>query len=235
MQDHPAYSSGVAASADHRYRSGGEQGPQARHVGPALPVGHRVQVGFPARVRCVVGQVEGQLGDTVHRRAVGVQPRVGEYPQHRGILGQHFRGESPHPPVTGRRHEVLEQQGGHAPVMGMVGDGYRELRRTGSPLAFVAGHADQLAGQPGEQGGVVGCGCPADPAGFLVGGGRAHAEEAQVQVVRRHRLVHLAHGLEVAGRGRADLGRRPIGEERVHTGGGLCGSHRSSEGGLPFS
>ena len=31
------------------------------------------------------------------------------------------------------------------------------------------------------------------------------------------------------------LGRRPIGEKRVHAGGGLCGSHRSSEGGLPFS
>ena len=33
---------------------------------------------------------------------------------------------------------------------------------------------------------------------------------------RRADPVHLAHGLEVAGCGRTDLGRRPIGEERVH-------------------
>ena len=124
--------------------------PQARYVGAALPQGHRVQVGFPAGIGAIAGQVEGQLGDAIRQLAPGPQPRVGEYLQHRGVLGQDLGGKGPHPPAAGRGDQVLEQQRRYPPMVGMVGDGERDLRRAGPAFGLVAGYAHQVPGQPGQ-------------------------------------------------------------------------------------
>jgi hypothetical protein len=188
----------------------------------ALALGHRVQVRSPAGVGDVAGQVESQLGDAVCQLAAGMQPRVSEHLQHRVVLGHHHSGKGPHSPVAGSRHQVLEKQGCHTPVMGMVGDGERDLRRVGPPAYLVDGDTYEFPGQPGEQGGVVGRRLPAGPASRLLSSRQAHAEEAQVNVVGRHRAMHLPDGVEVAGGRRPDLDRGAVGEKRVHTAGWLC-------------
>lgn len=49
---------------------------------------------------------------------------------------------------------------------------------------FVGAAADHFAVQHGQQRGMIRAGLAAYPAGLLIGRGRAHAEEAQVKVVR---------------------------------------------------
>jgi hypothetical protein len=113
--------------------------PQARHVGPALSLCHRVQVRLPGRIGAITGQVERQLGHAIGQRAPSMQTRAGEHLQHRGVLRQDFGGKSPHPLVLGRRHQLLEQQRRQPPVVGMVGDGERDLRRAVRAADLVAG------------------------------------------------------------------------------------------------
>jgi len=69
---------------------------------------------------------------------------------------------------------------------------------------------DQAAAKPGEQCRVVGPGLTANAFCFALGIERAQAEEAQVQVVRRHRRVHRAHVLGVARMSTAYLDGAPV-------------------------
>jgi hypothetical protein len=61
---------------------GGQQVPQARHVGVALPVGYRVQVPVPPGIGSAAWQVEGELDDAVCQPPLGLQTGVGEHPEH---------------------------------------------------------------------------------------------------------------------------------------------------------
>jgi hypothetical protein len=68
---------------------------------------------------------------------------------------------------VGQRDQVLEQQGGDALVVHVVGHGERDLGLAGVPDEFgVAGHADQFAVPQREQrraAGRIWVGLPADP------------------------------------------------------------------------
>src|SRR5690348_3604630 len=105
--------------------------------------------------------------------------------------------------------------------MGVVGDGERDLRRVAPPGCLIVGDTYEFPGQPGEQGGMVGRWLPADPMSRLLGPYQAHAEEAQVNAVGRHRAMHPPDGVEVAGGRRPDLDRGAVGEKRVHAASGL--------------
>src|SRR5262249_39411803 len=48
-----------------------------------------------------------------------------------------------------------------------------------------------------------------------LGAARAHAEEAQVQILRRHRLMHRAHRFGVGGARGPYLSGAPVGQQRV--------------------
>jgi hypothetical protein len=141
VQDRPAGCPWVAAGPDHGHRFRREHVPQAGHVGLPFPIGHRLEIGFPARIGDVAGQVEGQLDDTVRPCAPGQQAGISEDFQHRSVLGQDIGGEGPHPLLVSSRHEVLEQQRRYPAVVSMIGDGHRDLRRDRRLRALVASDA----------------------------------------------------------------------------------------------
>ena len=220
----------AAAGADHHDRLGREDVPQAGHVGAALPFGHGAEVGVQRGAVLVLGQRERQLEDPVGVVPLHGQAGVGEHLEHGRVLGQGLGGELGDVAAPGQRDEVLEQQGGDALVVHVVGHGERDLGLPGVPgKPGVAGHAGQFAVPQREQrraARLTGVGLPADPPGLGLGGPPAVAEEAQVDVVRRHRLVHRQDRVEVVRVGLADLDRRAVGQERVHPAGVLRRTHR---------
>ena len=120
--------------------------------------------------------------------------------------------------------------------MGVVGDSHRELRRDRkSPR--IRSWPRRPARRPARRAGRRG----RPPGARQIRLASWSAAAGLMLKKRRYRLSgDIARcisrtGLEVAGCGRADLGRRPIGEQRVHAGRGLGSSHRSSGAGLPFS
>ena len=211
LQDHPADRLPAAAGADHHDRLGREDVPQAGHVRAALPLGHGAEVGVQRGAVLVPGQRERQLVDLAVEVPLNRQAGVGEHLQHGRVLGEglgHERGDVAAPR---ERDQVLEQQGGDALVVHVVGHRERDLGLPGVPgEPGVTGHADQFAVPQREQRRAarpIWVGVPADPVGFDLGGSPAVAEEAQVDVVRRHRLVHRLDRIEVV---RAGLrGSRP--------------------------
>ena len=118
---------------------------------------------------------------------------------------------------------MLQQQRADTAAVHVIGDRHGELGRPGAIVGnLVAAAADQLTVQHGEQRDVIRRGLAAQPARLPLGRDRAHAEETQVEVVRGHLGVHVAHRVEVVRPGGPDLNRGPIGQQSVHTGLGLC-------------
>jgi hypothetical protein len=129
---------------------------------------------------------------------------------------------------------VVEQQRGDAAAVHVIDDGEGDLGHAWLAGRLVAGNPDELGAEPGEQRAVLTVRRPADAAGLAVGRGRADAEKAQVDVVRRHLSVHLPDRLLVLRPGRRDQDRGAVGEQRVDAvrrgvrrGLGLCG-HRAA-------
>jgi hypothetical protein len=150
----------------------------------------------------------------VHRQA-----GVGEDVQHRPVLAQRRRGERRELLLPGPGDQVLEQQGGDAPVVQVVGHRERDLRGAGLGGAGlggqgrVAGAAGQLAAGGRQQGHLARRRVTADPPGLYLGRHPADIEEAHIGVIRGHRRVHGLDRVEVVRGGRADLDRR---QQRVH-------------------
>src|SRR5262249_4505539 len=65
-------------------------------------------------------------------------------------------------------------------------------------------------------------------AGLLLGCGRAHAEKAQVKVVRGHPGVQLPHRGEVLRLRGPDLDRGAVGQQSIDAGPGSCAHIASS-------
>ena len=190
--------------------------PQAGHVGRPLPLGHRVTVGAEGGVRLPGRQREREIVHAVGQGAVRLQPGVGEYPQHARILAQRLRGKDADAAAAGQRDQVLQQEHAGAAVVHVVGDREGDLGRLGRGIVtLVAAAADQLAVHQDEQRDVVRRGRAADPACLPLGRHRAHAEEAQVEVVRGHLGVQVPHRVEVLGPGGPDLDRRAVGQQSV--------------------
>jgi hypothetical protein len=201
--------------------------PQAGHVRAALPLGHGAEVGIQRGAVLVPGQRESQLEYLVGEVPLHGQAGVGEYLQHGRVLGQRLGRERGDLAAPSQRDEVLEQQGRDALVVHMVGHGERDLGLPGVPDELgVAGYAEQFAVAQREQRRVARRRIPADPPGFGLGGSPTVAEKAQVDVARRHRLVHRQDRVEVLGPRLADLDRRAVGQERVHPAGVLRRAHR---------
>ena len=191
--------------------------PNARHVRRPLPHGDRIAVGAQGGIRLVGGQRERQVVHAVHQGALHLQPDVGEDAQHGRVLAQRLRGKRAESPATGQRDQVLQQQHADAPVMQVIGDRESDLRRQGPDAGPLVGTAaNHLAVQHGQQRRVVRPGLAAYPARLLLGNHRAHAEEAQVQVVRGHLGVHVPHRVEVIGPRRPDLDRGAVAQQRVN-------------------
>ena len=225
--DHPADRLPTAAGADHHDRLGREDVPQAGHVRAALPFGHGAEVGIQRGAVLVPRQRERQLVNLAGEVPLHRQAGVGEHLQHGRVLGQRLGRERGDAAAPGQRHEVLEQQGRDALVVHMVGHGERDLGLPRVPdEPGVAGHAEQFAVAQREQRRVARRRIPADPPGFGLGGSPVVAEEAQVDVVRRHRLVHRLDRVDVLWAGLADLDRCAVGQERVHPAGVLRRTHR---------
>ena len=210
VHDGAAHGSPPPAGADHRNRLGREHVPQAGDLGAALPVGHCVQVAVQRGAGVLAGQGERQLEDPVGVVALDRQAGGGEYVEHGLVLRQGLRGEGGYLVAPGERDQMLEQQGGDAPVVHMVGHRERDL---GLPLGLrdVAGDADHFAVRDGQQGHLAGGRVPADPPGLDLGRMPAYVEEPHVAVVAGHRLVHGLDRVEIARASRADLDRRPVG------------------------
>ena len=112
---------------------------------------------------------------------------------------------------------MLQQQHADAALMQVIGDREGDLRRPGAGAGLLVGAAaDHLAVQHGQQRRVVRRGLAAYPARLLLGNQRAHAEKAQVQVVRGHLGVHVPHRVEVIGPRRPDLDRGAVAQQRVN-------------------
>ena len=110
---------------------------------------------------------------------------------------------------------MLQQQGGHAAAVHLVGDREGDLRRVRPAGRPVAGHADQLIAQEAEQRAVVLPVGPAHPAGLLLARPAAHGKEAEVQVVRGHILVQLPDSLVILGPGGPDGDGRAVGQQGI--------------------
>ena len=207
---------GRPARADDRDRGRHQRVPHARHVRGPLPYGDRIAVGAQGGVRLVGGQRERQVIHAVYQGALRLQPGVGEYPQHGRVLAQRLRGKGAEPPAAAQRDQVLQQQHADAAVLQVISDREGDLRGQGpSTGPLVGAAADHLAVQHGQQRRVVRPGLAAYPARLPLGRERAHAEKAQVQVVRGHLGVHVPHRVEVVGPHGPDLDRRAVDQQRV--------------------
>ena len=204
----------MAASADYRDRLRSEQVPQAGDVGLARAVRDSVQVVVQAPA-VVAGQGHGEPDHAVSELPLYRQARVREHPLHGHVLRQRLSRERGEVSLPGQRHQVLEQQGGHAAPVHLVGHRERDLGYARPPGRFVTRHADQLAVQPGQQRRVVRIVRPAEPLGLSLRRLRAEAEEPEVGVIRRHLLVHLPDIVRVIRLGRANLDCRAIRKQGV--------------------
>jgi hypothetical protein len=106
--------------------------------------------------------------------------------------------------------------------MHIVGHSESDLDDARLRHALITGNTYQPAAKPGDQRCVIGPGLTANAFRFTLGIERAQAEKPQVQVVRRHRRVHRAHVLSIAGMGRPYLHGAPVRQERVGSGAHLA-------------
>ena len=201
VEDGTADRAPPAARPDHRDGLRVEHRPEAGHVGGPFPERHGVQVFLQLLAGVVRRQRDRDRDHPVGAGAARRQPGVGEDVQHADVLAERLRGERLDPPRPRERHQVFEQQRRDAAVVHGVRDGEGDLRGfpPAAPDHLVAGDADDLGVVQREQGGVVRAGLAGDPPCLSLGGRPADAEEAQVGVVRGHRLVHRLDGGEVAG------------------------------------
>ena len=191
--------------------------PQARHVRRLLPFGDRLTVGAQGGVGLIDRQREREVVYAVGQGTVRLQPDVGEHPQHGRVLAQRLRGKGADPPAAGQRDQVLQQQHADAAVLHVIGDREGDLGRSGrGVVALVGAAADHLAVQQGEQRGVVRCWLAAYPACLPFGRTQAHAEEAQVEIVRGELFVHVPHRVEVLRPRGPDLDRAAVGQQSVN-------------------
>ena len=185
--------------------------PQAGGVRAAFPLGHGVQVAVQGGPAALTGQGKGHLHHPVLVMALDGQAGVGEYLEHRGVLGQGLRGEGADLVGPGERDQVLKQEGGDAAVVHAIRHRERDLGRgpgAGGPAErVIAGAAHDLARGQRQQRHAIRPGLPADPLGLGLGRQPAEVEEPHVAVVRGHRLVHGPDRVEV-GRARPG-GSRP--------------------------
>jgi len=222
VQDGPASGSHPAAGPHHRHRIRLEHMTQAHHIRAALAERGGVQVRVPARIGVIVRQVAGQLDHAVFQLAPDAEPGIGEDLLHLGVSRQHGCREGGDAPAAGVGDQVLKQQRADAPAMHVVQHRERDFRLVPVARDLVAGHPGELASHRGQQSGVVGGGCPADPACFLLRGQPAETEETQVGVLRRHGLVHRRDRRRVARGGGADLRCRAVGQQGVRAAGQSC-------------
>ena len=110
---------------------------------------------------------------------------------------------------------MLKQQRGDTALVHVVGNGQGNLRRLKAGDELVAGHSDQVIVQQAEERPVVRAGLAAHPACFMLRGHPAHAEETEVQVLRRHRLVQPFDNLIVPGIRWPDGHDGAIGQQRI--------------------
>ncbi len=111
---------------------------------------------------------------------------------------------------------MIEQQGRDATAVHMVGNRERDLGDARLARRLIAGDPDKLVAEPGQQRAVIVIGRPGHPFGLTVGRLRANAEEAQVDVARRHLRMHLPDGLSVLRRGGPDQDSGAVGQQRVN-------------------
>ena len=181
----------------------------------AFPAGDRLAGSRPAAVGLVGRQRERRSTTPSASPPLGRQAGVGEHPQHGDVVGERLRRE------RGRPRSLARRPGARAAASPPRARACRRRPRTRSRRCPACRSArswrrpTSLRAEPGQQGAVVGIGRPTDPLGLAVGRERAHAEEAQVGVVRRHRRVHLAHGFSVLRPGGPDLDRAPVGQQCV--------------------
>ena len=214
-QDRPADRAGTAARADHHHRPGIQQRLQAGHIRVPLPPGHRIQIGAGLTEGRNARHRYGQLNHAIVRPAPHREPRAGQQMQHGVVAGQHLGGEGPHAAGTGQRNQVLKQQRGDAALVHAVGDRKRDLRTHPVAGQLVTGHSHQLAAQQADQCHRARPAFQAHPPGLTPGRYPAHAEEPEVQVVRRHRLVQPPDSLVIPGAGRPDGQRGAIDQQGI--------------------
>ncbi|MDH6546979.1 hypothetical protein M2162_001076 [Streptomyces sp. SAI-041] len=212
VQDRAAHRPGRASRADHGDRRRPQQGPQALHVGGAAALLHCRQV--------VVVLVEGDRAAHFgpFEAAGRAQTEVGEEAQHFMVLAQGVGGEGGDTVRAGRGHQVLEQEGAHAPVVQSVGDGDGDLGLGAAVAGLVLGETDHLAVPLGQQGTVAGTRWGTGPVGRHLCGPPARREEPQTQVLRGHLLVQALQLLVVARQGGADAHGGAVREQGVGPG-----------------
>ena len=127
VHDRPAHGAPPPAGADHHDRIGREHMPQAGGLRAAFTFGHGTQVAVQRGAGVRGGQREGHLEDPVRVVTLDGQPRASEHVLHRLVFRQGLGGERGYLTAPGERDQVLEQQGGDAPVVHVVGHRERDL------------------------------------------------------------------------------------------------------------
>ena len=197
---------GPVARADHRdraRRATAVPGWPRRPAAPGPPPRPGTALGSPSAALRGIGMLSSMTPSSIRR--VTVSPASANTRSIAMFPGRVEAVKTPHPALAGQRDQVLEQQGGDAPAVHPVRHRERDLRGLGVGRGrLVAGHPHQFVAQEAEQRPVEGLAAvrpviPGHPARLLLGGPPAHAEETQVQVVRRHGLVQLLDGLVVTG------------------------------------
>jgi hypothetical protein len=188
VEDGPARCARPPAGADHDDGLRREDMPQAGGVGAALAPGHRLQERVKRGAAVVSRERDRHLGHAIVVVTLDREPGVGEQVQHRGVLGQHLRGERGHALAPGGRDQMLEQERRDTTVVHVLGDRERDLGARRRSLLVggdvIAGDARHLAGRQREQRNPALRARPADPLRLVFGRQRAEAEEPQVDVVR---------------------------------------------------
>ena len=132
--------------------AGWNTGRRLGHAGRPFAHRDRVQVRVELQSVVVRGQRDGDRDHAFLAPGDNRQAGVGEDAEHADVLQQGLGDERLDLPGAGQRDEVLEQQGGDAPLVHGVRDRERDLRRlaAATPLGLIAGHPDDLAPVDGE-------------------------------------------------------------------------------------
>ena len=194
--------------ADDRQRARLEERPQRGGHGAVIALVHT----RPERLRR--GDRKRDLDRAAVELACGVEARVPEDREHRGVLGQHLGDEALDPGGRGSQGELLEEPGADPAPLMIVRDRERHL---GAPLVaqpHELRHGDDLVCEDADEDAAV---APVRVGEVLDEGpvDGAHAVKAQVEAPVREAGEERLERVEVVGRRRAQPQRRAVPQDHV--------------------
>ncbi len=197
--------------------SGADHGDRVRREQPRDRPRLRHMLTLMHRLERRVGLEDAHLDfdDAVGELALGCEAGALEDREHLAVLGQHLRGE-PGDAVRPSDHcEVLEQHGRDSPALMLVVDGERDLGLTPTRPPVVAGNADEVVAEKGDEGHPVVVVDAREPRDVVLAQPRSGTEEPVVDALVRQPAVEGNQAIGIGGPHRPHVHRAAVGQHDV--------------------